>query len=131
MVVNTYGKNIKITKGLQEAAEKEAKKIERYIAKDAGVSVNMWVENKEQFAEFSVMYKGLRIISRASGCDMYAALGKAADTEERNLRRLKEKKIEKHRKAKLHPLSPDDLPESCEEDMDDDEFADSAENMPF
>lgn len=133
MVVNTYGRNIKITKGLQEAAEKEAGKFARYLGDDTEVSATLYVVKDTQGASFSVVKQGDIAYASASGSDMYAALGKAADIEERKLRKMKEKKIERHRKAKEHPLQPEDTAENYENEDDEDSpvFVDADENMPF
>ena len=131
MVVDVFGSSVKPTEGIKEAAEKEAKKFERYLKPDARVSVVISVEGDTHKATMSVMYKGVLLMAESKNGDMYAAIGKAADIIERNIRKEKEKTIQRHRTAKTHPLSPDDVYDEREDDADDEDFVDSAENMPF
>lgn len=131
MVVNVFGENVMATEGIKEAAKREAKKFERYLKPDTYVAFTISVVGETHKAAISIPSEGRFATVKNEDGDMYAAIGKAADIMERALRKDKEKTIQRHRTAKTHPLSPDDVYDDREDDADEEDFVDSAENMPF
>ena len=79
MVVDVFGSSVKPTEGIKDAAEKEAKKFERYLKPDTYVAFTISVVGETHKAAISIPSEGRFATVKNEDGDMYAAIGKAAD----------------------------------------------------
>ena len=108
------GKNIDITPGLREAAENKIGKLERYFSPDTEVQVTMSVEKGRQKIEVTIPVKGSIIRAEQDSNDMYVSIDLVEEIIERQLRKYKNKIIDKKQSAGFQP-------EFVEKDFEEDE----------
>ena len=108
------GKNIDITPGLKEAAENKIGKLERYFSPDTEVQVTMSVEKGRQKIEVTIPVKGSIIRAEQDSNDMYVSIDLVEEIIERQLRKYKNKIIDKKQSAGFQP-------EFVEKDFEEDE----------
>ena len=90
------GKNIEVTDNLKSAIRDKLSKLERYFTPDTEVIVTMSVERERQKIEVTIPVKGNIIRSEQVSNDMYVSIDLVEEVIERQLRKYKEKIIEKH-----------------------------------
>lgn len=90
------GKNIEITGAMREYIEKRLERLEKFASPNTEVNVVCSVEREEQIIEIQVSTGKdfLRVEER--NADLYASVDLALDKAERQLRKEKEKRIEKN-----------------------------------
>ena len=93
------GKNIEITNGLREAVIDKLSKLERYFTPDTEVNVTLSVEKDRQRIEVTIPIKGTIIRAEQVSADMYASIDLVEDTIERQLRKFKNKLVDKKQNA--------------------------------
>lgn len=89
------GKNIEVTEGLKSAVEDKIGKLEKYFAPDTEVHVTLSVEKERQKIEVTVPVKGSVIRSEQISNDMYVSIDLVEEIIERQLKKYKNKLIEK------------------------------------
>jgi len=89
------GKNIDITEGLRSAVEDKIGKLEKYFAPDTEVHVTLSVEKERQKIEVTIPVKGTVIRSEQISNDMYVSIDLVEEIIERQLKKYKNKLIEK------------------------------------
>ncbi len=89
------GKNIDVTEGLKSAVEDKIGKLEKYFAPDTEVHVTMSVEKERQKIEVTIPVKGSVIRSEQVSNDMYVSIDLVEEIIERQLKKYKNKLIEK------------------------------------
>jgi len=90
------GKNIEVTNGLKEAIEGKLGKLERYFTPETEVIVTLNVEKERQKIEVTIPVKGNIIRSEQVSNDMYVSIDLVEEVIERQLKKYKNKLIEKH-----------------------------------
>ncbi len=90
------GKNIEITEGLRSAVTDKLGKLERYFTSDTEVIVTLSVEKERQKIEVTIPVKGSIIRSEQVSNDMYVSIDLVEEVIERQLRKYKEKIVDKH-----------------------------------
>ena len=90
------GKNIDVTEGLKAAVEEKIGKLERYFASETEVHVTMSVEKDRQKIEVTIPVKGNIIRSEQVSNDMYVSIGLVEEIIERQLKKYKNKLVDKH-----------------------------------
>ena len=93
------GKNIDITDGLRSAVTEKLKKLERYFTPDTEVHVTLSVEKERQKIEVTIPVKGNIIRSEQSSTDMYVSIDLVEEVIERQLKKYKNKIIDKKQSA--------------------------------
>ena len=93
------GKNIEVTDGLKSAVEDKIGKLEKYFAPDTEVHVTLSVEKERQKIEVTVPVKGSVIRSEQISNDMYVSIDLVEEIIERQLKKYKNKLIDKHQNA--------------------------------
>ncbi|MCI7813807.1 MAG: ribosome-associated translation inhibitor RaiA [Lachnospiraceae bacterium] len=93
------GKNIDITDGLRDAITEKLGKLERYFTPDTEVIVTLSVEKERQKIEVTIPVKGNIIRSEQVSSDMYVSIDLVEEVIERQLRKYKNKIIEKHKEG--------------------------------
>ncbi len=108
------GRNIEITEGLKSAIEEKLGKLERYFVNDTEIHVTLSVEKDRQKIEVTIPMKGNIIRAEEVSNDMYVSIDLVEEIIERQLRKYKNKIIE--RKQSGNHFNPDFLEEETEED---------------
>ncbi|MBQ3104473.1 MAG: ribosome-associated translation inhibitor RaiA [Lachnospiraceae bacterium] len=93
------GKNIDITEGLRLAIEDKLGKLERYFTADTEVHVTLSVEKDRQKIEVTIPVKGNIIRSEQISNDMYVSIDLVEEIIERQLKKYKNKIIDKKQAA--------------------------------
>ena len=90
------GKNIDVTPSLKEAIEQKLGKLERYFTPETEIIVTLSVEKERQKIEVTIPVKGNIIRSEQTSDNMYVSLDLVEEVIERQLRKYKNKLVEKH-----------------------------------
>ena len=93
------GKNIDITEGLRSAVEEKIGKLERYFTDSTEVHVTLSTEKNRQKIEVTVPMKGSIIRAEETSTDMYVSIDLVEEVIERQLRKYKNKLIDKEQTA--------------------------------
>ena len=93
------GKNIDVTKGLRSAIEQKLGKLERYFTPETNIIVTLSVEKERQKIEVTIPIKGTIIRSEQVSDDMYVSIDLVEEVIERQLRKYKNKLIDKHQEG--------------------------------
>ena len=96
MNITISGKNIEITEGLKNAIHEKLGKLERYFTPDTSVIVTLSVEKERQKIEVTIPVKGNIIRSEQVSNDMYVSIDLVEEVIERQLRKYKNKIVDKH-----------------------------------
>ena len=109
------GKNITVTEGLKTAVQDKLSKLERYFTPDTEVVVTLSVEKERQKIEVTIPVKGNIIRSEQVSSDMYVSIDLVEEVIERQLKKYKNKIVDKQQNAAAFAQ------EFVEKDYDDDE----------
>lgn len=109
------GKNIEITPALRTAIEDKLGKLEKYFTSETEVHVTLGVEKDRQKIEVTIPVKGNIIRSEQVSNDMYVSIDLVEEIIERQLKKYKNKIIDKKQSAGNF------RPEFIEKDYVDDE----------
>ena len=93
------GKNITVTDGLRTAVEDKLGKLERYFTPDTEVVVTLSVEKERQKIEVTIPVKVNIILSEQVSNDMYVSIDLVEEVIERQLRKYKNKIVDKQQSA--------------------------------
>ncbi len=96
MNINIRGKNIEVTEGLRKAINTKLGKLERYFKPDTSIDVTLSVEKERQKIEVTIPVKGNIIRSEQVSNDMYVSIDLVEEVIERQLRKYKNKLIDRH-----------------------------------
>ena len=89
------GKNLEVTEGLRTAVEDKLGKLERYFTPETEVIVTLSVEKERQKIEVTIPVKGNIIRSEQTSNDMYVSIDLVEEVIERQLRKYKNKIVDK------------------------------------
>ena len=101
MNIKVTGKNIEITDSIREYIEKRVERLEKFEGKNTEINVVCSVEREEQIVEVQINHDGEFMRVEEKNQDLYASVDLAMDRAERQLRKDKEKKLDKTRDASL------------------------------
>ncbi|MCI1721705.1 MAG: ribosome-associated translation inhibitor RaiA [Lachnospiraceae bacterium] len=93
------GKNLEVTDGLRAAIEEKLGKLERYFTPDTKIIVTLSVEKERQKIEVTIPVKGNIIRSEQVSNDMYVSIDLVEEVIERQLRKYKNKIVDKKQAA--------------------------------
>ncbi len=93
------GKNLDITEGLRSAVEEKIGKLERYFTDTTEVHVTLSTEKNRQKIEITIPMKGSIIRAEEVSTDMYVSIDLVEEVIERQLRKYKNKLIDKAQNA--------------------------------
>ncbi len=108
------GKNIEVTEGLRDAVQEKIGKLSRYFKESTEIIVTMSVEKERQKIEVTIPMKGNIIRAEQVSSDMYVSIDLVEEIIERQLRRYKNKIIDKKQSGGF-------TPEFIEDEIDEDE----------
>lgn len=93
------GKNIEVTSGLREAVEDKLGKLDRFFAPATEATVRLSVQRETQKIEVTIPVKGHLIRAEESSTDMYVSIDLVEEILERQLKKYKNKLIDKKQNA--------------------------------
>lgn len=93
------GKNIDVTEGLKTAVEDKIGKLEKFFTEDTEVHVTLSVEKDRQKIEVTIPMKGNIIRSEQVSSDMYVSIDLVEEIIERQLKKYKNKLVDKQQTA--------------------------------
>lgn len=96
MNITISGKNLEVTDGLRSAINDKLSKLERYFTPETEVIVTLSVEKERQKIEVTIPVKGNIIRSEQVSNDMYVSIDLVEEVIERQLRKYKNKIVDKH-----------------------------------
>ncbi len=111
------GRNIEITEGLKSAVYEKIGKLERYFTEDTQIHVTLSVEKERQKIEVTIPVKGSIIRSEQTSNDMYVSIDLVEEIIERQLKKYKNRIIDKEQEAGNLEFSQ----EYIDKDYDDEE----------
>jgi len=88
--------NLTVSDELRSAVESKLGKLERYFTPDTDVNVTLSVEKERQKIEVTIPVKGNIIRSEQTSNDMYMSIDLVEEVIERQLRKYKNKIIDRH-----------------------------------
>lgn len=104
------GRNMVVTEGLREAVEEKLGKLDKFFASETEVHVTLSVQKEQQKIEVTIPVKGHIIRSEQESNDMYVSIELVEEVIERQLKKYKNKLIDKKRNV------ADFAPEYVDED---------------
>ncbi len=90
------GKNLEVTDSMRKAVTDKLGKLERYFTPETRIIVTMSVEKDRQKIEVTIPLKGNVIRSEQVSNDMYVSIDLVEEVIERQLRKYKQKLVDKH-----------------------------------
>lgn len=93
------GRNIDVTPGLKAAIEEKIGKLDRYFNPDTEVIVTLSVQKDKQKIEVTIPVKGNIIRAEESSNDMYVSIDLVEEVIERQMKKYKNKLIDKKQAA--------------------------------
>ncbi len=99
MKFNIVGKNIEVTEGLRAAVEDKIGELEKFFTEDTEVHVTLSVEKDRQKIEVTIPVKGNIIRSEQVSSDMYVSIDLVEEIIERQLKKYKNKLVDKKQGA--------------------------------
>ena len=93
------GRNIEVTPGLRTAVEDKIGKLDKYFNPDTEVHVTLSVEKDRQKIEVTIPVKGSIIRSEQVSNDMYVSIDLVQEIIERQLKKYKNKIVDKNQAA--------------------------------
>ena len=99
------GRNIEVTPGLKAAVEDKLGKLDKYFNPDTEVHVTLSVEKERQKIEVTIPVKGSIIRSEQVSNDMYVSIDLVEEIIERQLKKYKNRIIEKKQSAQAFSQS--------------------------
>ncbi|MCD8346427.1 MAG: ribosome-associated translation inhibitor RaiA [Lachnospiraceae bacterium] len=90
------GKNIEVSDNLRITIQEKLGKLERYFTSDTEIIVTLSVEKERQKIEVTIPVRGNIIRSEQVSNDMYVSIDLVEEVIERQLRKYKEKIIDRH-----------------------------------
>ena len=108
------GRNIDVTEGLKSAVEEKLGKLDRFFAVETEVNVTLSVEKERQKIEVTIPVKGNIIRSEQVSSDMYVSIDLVEEVIERQLKRYKNKIVDKQQNAS--ELAPEYIEKEYEDE---------------
>ncbi|MCD8022965.1 MAG: ribosome-associated translation inhibitor RaiA [Lachnospiraceae bacterium] len=93
------GKNLEVSDNLKAAIQDKLGKLERYFTADTEIIVTLSVEKERQKIEVTIPVRGNIIRSEQVSNDMYVSIDLVEEVIERQLRKYKEKIVDRHQSS--------------------------------
>ena len=108
------GRNIEVTEGLKTAVYDKIGKLEKYFMQDTEIHVTLSVEKERQKIEVTIPLKGNVLRAEEVSSDMYVSIDLVEEVIERQLKKYKNKIIEK--KHNVDNFAPEFIEKDYDED---------------
>ena len=99
MRIKITGRNIELTEGLKAAVEDKLNKLEKYFTPDTEVNVTLSVQKERQKVEVTIPMKGNIVRAEQVSNDMYVSIDLVEEVIERQLRKYKNKIVDKQQES--------------------------------
>lgn len=111
------GKNIEVTKALQDKVIAKLSKLEKFFSPESEARVTLSVEKLSQIVEVTIPTRGRLLRAEVESLDMYSAIDEIVDVLERQLHKYKNKLKDKARRdiASKEDFIPNILFDSLED----------------
>ena len=110
------GRNIDVTEGLKAAIYDKIGKLEKYFTDDTEVHVTLSVEKDRQKIEITIPVKGNIIRSEQTSNDMYVSIDLVEEIIERQLKKYKNKIIDRKQAGSSENFSQEYIEKEYEDD---------------
>lgn len=97
MKVHITSRHEQLTAGLRTHIEDKIRRVERYLGKIKEAHVVLNFERKLHICEVTLSAKSLKLSAKASSHDMYQSIDVALQRLEKQAKKQKEKRVERHR----------------------------------
>ena len=94
------GRNMDVTQGMKNVAEKKLERLEKFFTPDTTVMVTFRTEGRNYIVEVTIPVKGAAIRAEVSTDDAYKGLDEVMDKLERQIVRYRKKLIDKAKQDK-------------------------------
>lgn len=94
------GRNMEVTESLKAAVQEKLGKLDRFFSQDTVAHVTLSVEKSRQIIEVTIPVKGGIIRAEQSNSDMYASIDLVEESIETQLKRYKNKLIDRYQDKK-------------------------------
>ncbi|MBQ6815197.1 MAG: ribosome-associated translation inhibitor RaiA [Lachnospiraceae bacterium] len=108
------GRNVEVTEGLKSAVTDKIGKLDKYFTEETEAYVTLSVEKERQKVEVTIPMKGNTLRAEETNSDMYVSIDLVQETLERQLKRYKNKIVD--RKHSSEVFAPDFIDKDYEED---------------
>ncbi len=110
------GRNIDVTQGLRLAVTEKIGKLEKFFTEDTEVHVTLSVEKDRQKIEVTIPVKGNIIRAEQVSSDMYVSIDLVEEIIERQLKKYKNKIIDRKQSAATVEFTPEYVEKDYDED---------------
>ena len=122
------GKNIDVTPGLKQAVERKLGKLEGYFTPETEIHVTLSVQKEHQKIEVTIPTRYAILRAEVVDDDLYAAIDRAVDKLEDQIRRTKTRLTRKNKESLAEAFLDHEL--FNDEDVDDDEVVRTKSIVP-
>ena len=122
------GKNIDVTPGLKQAVESKLGKLERYFTPETEIHVTLSVQKEHQKIEVTIPTRYAILRAEVVDDDLYAAIDRAVDKLEDQIRRTKTRLTRKNKESLAEAFLDHEL--FNDEEVDDDEVVRTKSIVP-
>ena len=109
------GRNVEVTEGLKSAVTDKIVKLEKYFSEDTEAYVTLSVEKERHKVEVTIPMKGNTLRAEETNSDMYVSIDLVQETLERQLKKYKNKIVDRKHSADVF------APSFLEKDYDEDD----------
>ena|SRR5579872_5760284 len=107
MRLEVKGKNVEVTPSLREYAQAKLRKLEKRLAEQTQVEVELSKEKNpsiqaSEVAEGTIFTKGPTLRAREASADIRASIDQLVENLERQIKRYREKRTEEPRRRTTH-----------------------------
>ena len=108
------GRNVEVTEGLKSAVTDKIGKLDKYFTTETEAYVTLSVEKERQKVEVTIPMKGNTLRAEETNSDMYVSIDLVQETLERQLKRYKNKIVDRKHSGEV--FTPDFIDKDYEED---------------
>lgn len=108
------GRNVEVTEGLRSAVTDKIGKLDKYFTEETEAYVTLSVEKERQKVEVTIPMKGNTLRAEETNSDMYVSIDLVQETLERQLKRYKNKIVDRKHSGEV--FAPDFIDKDYEED---------------
>jgi len=106
MEITTTARHFELTPAIREHGEKRLQKLTRYFDRITKTNVVLIREKHRQIAEITLHVNGSDLVSREESNDLFLSIDRAVDNLERQIKRHKERLIERKKENGIKHLAP-------------------------
>ena len=108
------GRNVEVTEGLKSAVTDKIGKLDKYFTEETEAYVTLSVAKERQKVEVTIPMKGNTLRAEETNSDMYVSIDLVQETLERQLKRYKNKIVDRKHSGEV--FTPDFIDKDYEED---------------